>query len=76
MPYFMDEDFNRIYRQERQSATLTVIFAIFALIVASMGLFGLTSFMLQQRIKEIGVRKAMGASIPIMFRLTNPGYSS
>lgn len=70
MPYFfMDEDFNRIYRQEKQSATLTVIFAVFALIVAAMGLFGLTSFMLQQRIKEIGVRKAMGASIAVIFRI-------
>ncbi len=70
MPYFfMDEEFNRIYMQERQSARLTIIFALFAIIVASMGLFGLTSFMLQQRTKEIGVRKAMGASVSTIFNL-------
>jgi len=69
LPYFfLDEDFARLYTQERQSATLAVIFAALAIIIASMGLFGLTSFMLQQRTKEIGVRKAMGASRSIIFK--------
>ncbi len=67
--FFMEDDFDRIYREEKQSATLTIIFAVFALFVASMGLFGLTSFMLQQRTKEIGIRKAMGASVSSIFNL-------
>lgn len=67
--FFMDDDMSRIYKQERQSAKLTVIFALFAILVASMGLFGLTSFMLQQRTREIGVRKAMGASASSVFSL-------
>jgi len=69
--FFMDEDFSRIYRQEKQSATLTVIFALFAIIVATLGLFGLTSFMLQQRTKEIGIRKAMGSSAKGIFALVS-----
>ncbi len=70
MPYFfMEDELNSIYREDRRSATLTIIFAVFALFVASLGLFGLTSFMLQQRTKEIGIRKVMGASISIIFKL-------
>ncbi len=70
MPYFfMDDEFKSIYQQERQSATLTVIFALFAIVVATLGLFGLTSFMLQQRTKEIGIRKAMGSSINSVYTL-------
>jgi putative ABC transport system permease protein len=67
--FFMEDDFDSIYSEEKQSATLTIIFAVFALFVASMGLFGLTSFMLQQRTKEIGIRKAMGASVTSIFNL-------
>ena len=67
--FFMEDDFDNIYRQEKQSSTLTVIFAVFALMVATLGLYGLTSFLLQQRTKEIGVRKAMGSSIPGIYTL-------
>ncbi len=61
--YFMDDDFNRLYREEEQNAQLSVIFTILAIIIASMGLYGLTAFSLQQRTREIGVRKTFGASI-------------
>ncbi len=61
--YFVDEDFVRMYSQESQNAKLAVIFAILAIFIASLGLFGLTSFTVEQRTKEIGVRKAMGSSI-------------
>lgn len=72
LPYFfLDDDFARLYRQERQSATLSIIFAGLAILVASLGLFGLTSFMLQQRVREIGVRKAMGASRSAIFVLVS-----
>jgi putative ABC transport system permease protein len=62
--YFLDEDFERLYLQEKQNAQLAVIFAILAIFIAALGLFGLTSFTVEQRTKEIGVRKAMGSSIP------------
>ena len=53
-----------MYKQEKQNAQMAVIFSILAIFVASLGLFGLTAFTVEQRTKEIGVRKAMGSSIP------------
>jgi len=61
--YFLDADFEKMYSQEKQSARMAVIFAVLAIFIASLGLFGLTSYTVEQRTKEIGVRKAMGSSI-------------
>ena len=61
--YFMDADFEQMYKQEKQNAMMAVIFSILAIFIAALGLFGLTSFTVEQRTKEIGVRKAMGSSI-------------
>ena len=61
--YFLDADFEKMYSQEKQNAKMAVIFAILAIFIASLGLFGLTSYTVEQRTKEIGVRKAMGSSI-------------
>jgi putative ABC transport system permease protein len=62
--YFIDEDFEEMYFQEKQNAKMAVIFSILAIFIAALGLFGLTSFTVEQRTKEIGVRKAMGSSVP------------
>ena len=61
--YFLDADFEKMYSQEKQNAQMAVIFAILAIFIAALGLFGLTSYTVEQRTKEIGVRKAMGSSI-------------
>ena len=61
--YFLDEDFEQMYIQERQNAQMAVIFSVLAIFIAGLGLFGLTSFTVEQRTKEIGVRKAMGSSV-------------
>lgn len=61
--YFVDEDFRQMYIQEKQNAQMAVIFSILAIFIAVLGLFGLTSFTVEQRTKEIGVRKAMGSSV-------------
>ncbi|HUW92319.1 MAG TPA: FtsX-like permease family protein [Bacteroidales bacterium] len=61
--FFVDEDFEQMYVQEKQNAQMAVIFSILAIFIAALGLFGLTSFTVEQRTKEIGVRKAMGSSV-------------
>ncbi len=61
--FFMDKDFDRLYREEEQNSKLAIIFTMLAIIIASLGLFGLTSFTIQQRTREIGVRKTFGASV-------------
>jgi len=61
--YFVDQDFEQMYIKEKQNAQMAVIFSLLAIFIASLGLFGLTSFTVEQRTKEIGVRKAMGSSI-------------
>jgi len=60
--FMMDNDFSNMYKVERQNAQLSVLFAILGIFIAALGLFGLTSFTIEQRTKEVGVRKALGAS--------------
>jgi len=69
--FFMDSDFERMYMEEKRSAKLAVVFAIIAIFVASLGLYGLTAFTVQQRTKEIGVRKTFGASIADIWMLVS-----
>jgi putative ABC transport system permease protein len=68
---FFDEHFARLYRSEEKTGTIFFSFSLLAILIASMGLFGLTAFITQQRTKEIGIRKVLGASISgIIFLLT------
>jgi len=60
---FMDADFNNIYTAERQTGKLFIIFAVFAIFIGCLGLFGLVTYAAEQRTKEIGVRKVLGASV-------------
>ena len=59
---FLDEDFERLYRDEARLGTLFAFFATIAVFIACLGLFGLAAYTAQQRTKEIGVRKVLGAS--------------
>jgi len=61
--HFIDDDFNKMYHAEAQLGTAMNLFATIAIALATLGLFGLSSFIVQQRTKEIGIRKVMGASI-------------
>lgn len=60
---FMDEDFNIMYREEERVGTLLKYFAALAVFIACLGLFGLASYTAEQRTKEIGIRKVLGASV-------------
>ncbi len=61
--FFLDKDYERMYREEKQNARLSVIFTIIGILIATLGLYGLTAFTVQARTKEIGVRKTFGASV-------------
>ncbi|PWN07951.1 ABC transporter permease [Rhodohalobacter mucosus] len=60
---FVDQQFDRLYRSEMQIGTLFTAFSILAIVIACLGLFGLASFMVEQRSREVGIRKVLGASI-------------
>jgi putative ABC transport system permease protein len=60
---FLDEDFDRLYRADEKVGRIVGIFSLLAIIVACFGLFGLASFAAEQRTKEIGIRKVLGASV-------------
>ena len=61
---FMDEQFDRMYRAESRISTLLKYFTVLAIFIACLGLFGLASFTAEQRTREIGIRKVLGASVP------------
>lgn len=61
--FFMDEDFDRLHRDEKQNAQLAVVFSILAILIGTLGLFGMTSYSLAQRTREIGIRRTMGANV-------------
>ena len=59
----LSEKYGSMYSSEEKSGSLILIFTVLSIIVASMGLFGLSSFSIEVRIKEIGIRKVMGANV-------------
>jgi ABC-type antimicrobial peptide transport system permease subunit len=61
---FMDEQFDRMYRAESRIGTLFKYFTGLAIFIACLGLFGLASFTAEQRTREIGIRKVLGATVP------------
>jgi putative ABC transport system permease protein len=61
--FFLDDYFNRQYTSERQFGQLFLCFAFFAIFISCLGLFGLSAYTAGQRIKEIGIRKLLGASV-------------
>jgi putative ABC transport system permease protein len=60
---FLDESFDSLYRTERRMGLIFISFTLIAIFVASLGLFGLASFTAEQRTREIGIRKVLGASV-------------
>lgn len=61
--FFLDEFYNRQYQQDRQFGNNFMLFSLIAILIACMGLFGLTAYSTTRRTKEIGIRKVVGASV-------------
>jgi putative ABC transport system permease protein len=61
---FLDENFDKMYRAERNLSTLLWLFTAIAIFIGCLGLIGLAAYAAEQRIKEIGIRKVLGASVP------------
>ena len=60
---FMNDDFNNIYKSDQQTGKIFISFAILAIFIACLGLFGLVSYAAEQRTKEIGIRKVLGTTV-------------
>jgi putative ABC transport system permease protein len=72
--HFLDEDYNNMYQSETRLGNIMNIFAGIAIALACMGLFGLSYHAMQQRQKEIGIRKVLGASVSQIWLLVSTGF--
>ncbi|HEY4064778.1 MAG TPA: ABC transporter permease [Puia sp.] len=71
---FLDDDFNKLYKADERTGQLFVFFALLAIFIACLGLFGLVSYAAERRTKEIGIRKVMGATVTDVVRLLSKDF--
>ncbi|MEJ0033650.1 MAG: ABC transporter permease [Bacteroidota bacterium] len=71
---FIDQDLDNMYKSEQQISTLFGAFAILAILISCLGLYGLSAYIAEQRTREIGIRKALGASIGNIIYLLNTRF--
>ena len=71
---FVDEQYGRKFRSEERIANLSKVFTLLAIFISCLGLFGLASFVAEQRTKEIGVRKTLGASVSQLWVLLSKDF--
>jgi putative ABC transport system permease protein len=77
IPYqytFLDENFTNLYASEQRQGTIFTVFACIAIFIACLGLFGLSAFAITQRVKEIGVRKVLGAGVQSIVTLLSKDF--
>ena len=77
IPYqytFLDENFDKLYQAEQRQGNIFTIFACIAIFIACLGLFGLSAFAITQRIKEIGIRKVLGADVSTIVTLLSKDF--
>lgn len=72
---FLDQNFDRLFRTEERMGKIFTVFSGLAIFIACLGLFALAAFTSEQRTKEIGIRKAMGASMPSLILLLSKEFS-
>ena len=71
---FMDDEFNNIYLNEQRMGGISLSFSLLAIFIACLGLFGLTAYAAEQRTREIGIRKVLGASVGGIIRLLSRDF--
>ena len=71
---FVDEEFGSKFRAEERIGKLSSYFAVLAIFISCLGLFGMASFVAEQRTKEIGIRKVLGASVANLWRLLSTEF--
>ncbi len=77
MPFsyrFLDQSFDKMYRAEQRVGKIAMIFSVLAILIACLGLFGLATYIAEQRTKEIGIRKVLGASVQGIIRLLSKDF--
>jgi putative ABC transport system permease protein len=77
MPFmysFLDDSFNEMYQSEQRVGKIALIFSALAILIACMGLSGLATYIAEQRTKEIGIRKVLGASVQGLVRLLSKDF--
>jgi putative ABC transport system permease protein len=71
---FLDQDFQKNYEKDRLTSRIVVYFTVIAVLIACLGLFGLSAFAAEQRTKEIGIRKVLGASMTSVMGLLSKDF--
>ncbi|WP_405207314.1 ABC transporter permease [Aquimarina sp. LLG6339-5] len=71
---FLDDSYLNMYQQEKRIGTIALIFTVLAVIIAALGLFGLATYIAEQRTKEIGIRKVLGASTAIIVKILSRDF--
>ena len=71
---FLDDSFNEMYLDEQRVGKIAMVFSILAIMIACLGLFGLAAFIAEQRTKEIGIRKVLGASVNGIVQLLSKDF--
>src|SRR5665213_874299 len=77
LPYqytFLDEKFNKMYQSEQRQENIFTVFSCIAIFIACLGLFGLSAFEINQRVREIGVRKVLGAKVSSIVTLLSKDF--
>jgi putative ABC transport system permease protein len=77
MPFtyrFLDDSFDEMYRTEQRVGKIALTFSVLAILIACLGLFGLATYIAEQRTKEIGIRKVLGASVSGLVQLLSKDF--
>ena len=71
---FVDKEVEKLYAEEKKLATISVVFTALAILISCLGLFGLVSFVAEQKKKEIGIRKVLGANVRNIVQLLTKDF--